>query len=231
MLFWEFNHFVVLEGFSGNRGALNDPATGPRWVSLEAFSAGFTGVVLQRKPGAEFRHGGRAPSGWGLLLGRLRQEWPAALFALLAGALLILPRLAMPVLTQIYIDDVCGDGAAALAETDASGDGAHHPAPGHRRAAATAGAGLDPLQDPSVRILDEATSSLDDETELRVEEALRQRACTRIEVAHRLSTVRDADLILVLERGQVVQRGRHWDLMAATGGAFVKLLAEGETGG
>jgi NHLM bacteriocin system ABC transporter peptidase/ATP-binding protein len=108
ILFWEFNHFVVLEGFSGNRVALNDPATGPRWVSLETFSAGYTGVVLQLVPGPDFRRGGRVPSGWGLLLARLRQEWPVALFSLLAGVLLILPQLAMPVFTQIYIDDVWG---------------------------------------------------------------------------------------------------------------------------
>jgi ABC-type multidrug transport system fused ATPase/permease subunit len=81
------------------------------------------------------------------------------------------------------------------------------------------------LQDPTVLILDEATSALDAETELRMEEALRRRACTQIVVAHRLSTVRDADLILVLERGQVVQRGRHGELMADGGGSYARLLA------
>ena len=108
ILFWEFNHFLVLEGFAGRRVALNDPASGPRWVSQEVFSAGFTGVALRLEPGADFRRGGRLPSGWGLLLDRLRQEWPTATFSLLAGLLLILPQLAMPVFTQIYIDDVWG---------------------------------------------------------------------------------------------------------------------------
>jgi NHLM bacteriocin system ABC transporter peptidase/ATP-binding protein len=108
ILFWEFNHFVVLEGFRGQRVALNDPATGPRWVSLEAFSAGFTGVVLQLRPGDAFRRGGSAPNAWGLVAARLRQDWRPALFSLLAGLLLILPQLAMPVFTQIYIDDVWG---------------------------------------------------------------------------------------------------------------------------
>ncbi|MFN9646213.1 MAG: NHLP family bacteriocin export ABC transporter peptidase/permease/ATPase subunit [Cyanobacteriota bacterium] len=108
ILFWEFNHFLVLEGFQGKRVALNDPATGPRWVSLEAFSAGFTGVVLELRPGPAFRPGGRVPNAWGLVASRLRQDWGPALFSLLAGLLLILPQLAMPVFTQIYIDDVWG---------------------------------------------------------------------------------------------------------------------------
>ncbi|MFN7901140.1 MAG: ATP-binding cassette domain-containing protein, partial [Synechococcaceae cyanobacterium] len=85
------------------------------------------------------------------------------------------------------------------------------------------------LQDPTILILDEATSALDADTEQRLEEALRRRACTQIVVAHRLSTVQDADLILVLERGRVVQRGRHEELLAETGGAYAALVAEGES--
>lgn len=67
-------------------------------------------------------------------------------------------------------------------------------------------------------------------TERRVEVALCRRACTQIVVAHRLSTIRDADLILVLDAGQVVQRGRHGDLIADGEGVYARLLAEGEEG-
>ena len=110
ILFWDFNHFVVLEGFRGHRVAINDPAIGPRWVGAEAFSASFTGVVLDLKPGPTFRRGGRIPGVWPLVLVRLRKEPGSVLFCLMAGLLLIGPQLAMPVFTQIYIDEVWGAG-------------------------------------------------------------------------------------------------------------------------
>jgi NHLM bacteriocin system ABC transporter peptidase/ATP-binding protein len=73
------------------------------------------------------------------------------------------------------------------------------------------------VRNPSVLLLDEATSALDAETEAGVENALRRRGCTTFVVAHRLSTVRDADLILVLDAGSVVERGRHDELLTREG--------------
>ena len=80
------------------------------------------------------------------------------------------------------------------------------------------------LQRPSLLILDEATSALDARTELHVEQALRQLPCTQIVVAHRLSTIRDADEILVLQQGQLVQRGRHQELASQVGSPYEQLL-------
>src|SRR5262245_47567641 len=73
------------------------------------------------------------------------------------------------------------------------------------------------VRDPSLLLFDEATSALDAETEAAVEAALRRRGCTLVIVAFRLSTVRDADLILVMDKGKVVEQGRHDDLVALDG--------------
>jgi ATP-binding cassette subfamily B protein len=84
------------------------------------------------------------------------------------------------------------------------------------------------LKDAPILILDEATSALDGETEGRIKRALdRLRAGrTTFVIAHRLSTVADADRILVLEGGRIVEQGRFAEL-AAAGGLFSRLLAEG----
>jgi ATP-binding cassette subfamily B protein len=82
------------------------------------------------------------------------------------------------------------------------------------------------LKDPPILILDEATSALDAATEVRVQQALRNvmRGRTTFVIAHRLSTVRDADLILVFEGGRIVERGGFFELLAR-GGVFAHLVA------
>ena len=109
ILFWEFNHFLVFEGFRGNSVALNDPALGPRTVSREDFDRSYTGIVLTMEPGPGFQRGGRAPSVWPIVLRRMASEPMGVAFILLAGLLLILPQLVMPVFAQIYLDEVIGN--------------------------------------------------------------------------------------------------------------------------
>jgi len=82
------------------------------------------------------------------------------------------------------------------------------------------------LKNPAVLILDEATSALDAESEALVREALAvlQRGRTCLVIAHRLSTVRDADRVVVMDRGRIVQQGRHAELVADEGGLYAQLV-------
>ena len=105
IVFWNFNHFLVVEGFDRRRVYLNDPAMGPRTVSYEEFDHSFTGVLLTLEPGTAFKRGGREESLWAGLAERLSGSSRGLLFCVFAGLLLVVPGLAVPVFSKIFVDD------------------------------------------------------------------------------------------------------------------------------
>ncbi len=111
IVFWEFNHFLVVEGFGRGRVWLNDPAVGRRSVSEQEFDRGFSGIVLTFAPGPHFRRGGRPPSVWRSLRGRLRGIRVAVSFCVLAGLGLVIPGLAIPTFTKIFVDEILIGGS------------------------------------------------------------------------------------------------------------------------
>ncbi|MDX2213494.1 MAG: NHLP family bacteriocin export ABC transporter peptidase/permease/ATPase subunit [Oculatellaceae cyanobacterium bins.114] len=106
IIFWHFNHFLVVDGFGRDRVYLNNPAAGPMTVSYQDFDEGYTGVVLVMEPGADFKPGGHKPNVVSALGRRLQGSTGALLYCILAGFLLVVPNLALPVFTQVFIDQV-----------------------------------------------------------------------------------------------------------------------------
>ena len=106
IVFWNFNHFVVVEGFNQKYVFLNDPAMGRRKVSLSEFSDAYTGVVLVFEPGESFQKGGRKPSLFLSLSSRLQNSRWSLFYCILVGFFLVIPGLAMPTFSRIFVDQI-----------------------------------------------------------------------------------------------------------------------------
>jgi NHLM bacteriocin system ABC transporter peptidase/ATP-binding protein len=114
ILFWNFNHFVVLDGFKGDKVLLNDPAQGPREISLTELDGSYSGVVLTFKAGPEFKKGGASPQMLPALRRRLVGSEGPLLYTILCGLLLVIPGLIIPTFTRVFIDDYLLAGQAWL---------------------------------------------------------------------------------------------------------------------
>ncbi len=106
IIFWNFNHFLVVEGYGKGKVYLNDPGSGRRFVADDEFEESYTGIVLAMEPGPEFQRGGRRLSIAWSLWERLRGSVGALLMCMLAALLMVFPGIAYPALLEVFIDKV-----------------------------------------------------------------------------------------------------------------------------
>ncbi len=110
IVFWNFNHFVVVDGTQPSGVHIQDPASGPRTVTWDEFDGAFTGIALSLEPGDEFQRGGTPPSAWRGLLSRLAGGHSALVLCVLAGIGLLVPGLLVPASLRIFVDQYLGGG-------------------------------------------------------------------------------------------------------------------------
>ena len=106
ILFWQFSHFVVLEGFDGRNFYLNDPATGRRRLSADEFNKGYSGIALRFERGADFTPGGERPGLFGQLGALLAGSWGMLAGVIACGLMLTLLALVVPASLGVFVDDV-----------------------------------------------------------------------------------------------------------------------------
>lgn len=106
IIHWNFNHFVVLEGFAKDKVYINDPGSGPRTLSEEEFDLAFTGVVLTFEPGPEFQPSGKKNNFIDSLKNWLSGSRVAIIYLVLIGLLMVIPGLVVPAFSKIFIDDI-----------------------------------------------------------------------------------------------------------------------------
>ena len=101
---WNFNHFVVLDGFKGDKAILNDPAKGNYAVSMEEFDKAFTGICLLFEPGETFEPGGKPRSTWAFAAERLKGTGAAVAFTVITSVIAALMGIINPAFSRIFLD-------------------------------------------------------------------------------------------------------------------------------
>lgn len=104
IIHWNFNHFVVLNGFKGNKAVLNDPARGTYTVSMKTFDESFTGICLMFEPGEEFVPGGKPQSVFGFAKKRLKGAGAAIAFVTMTTIISSLIGIISPAFSRIFLD-------------------------------------------------------------------------------------------------------------------------------
>ncbi|MGD9154892.1 MAG: NHLP family bacteriocin export ABC transporter peptidase/permease/ATPase subunit [Bacillota bacterium] len=106
IIHWNFNHFLVCEGFAGNKVYLNDPGQGRRTVSPQEFDQAFTGVTLTFSPAAQFTKQGTPADTSRALAVRLHGSRQALVYIIIVGLVLVIPGIVVPTFTKVFIDGI-----------------------------------------------------------------------------------------------------------------------------
>ena len=114
ILFWQFSHFVVLEGYDQDYFYLNDPATGRRKVAAEEFERSYSKITLRFEPGADFKPGGKPPGLLRQLDARLGGAWGVLSGTLLCGLMLAMLALLIPASLGLFVDSVLQNQGALV---------------------------------------------------------------------------------------------------------------------
>ncbi|ARG97979.1 cysteine peptidase family C39 domain-containing protein [Legionella micdadei] len=110
IVFWKFNHFIVVEGIIKNTVYINDPATGPRKITLDEFDKGYTGVLLRITPGEQFKPSGKKEkSVFGLLSDYLEGDLVELGYLFFVSALLSLPQASLALFIEFFVDKIIVD--------------------------------------------------------------------------------------------------------------------------
>lgn len=106
IVFWAFDHFVVLEGYKDHKIYINDPAIGPRIISEKEFDESFTGIVLEIKPKIDFKKSGKPISTLSILKNKMQGFSRALYYIILISLMLVIPGILIPIFSKIFIDDI-----------------------------------------------------------------------------------------------------------------------------
>ena len=104
IIHWNFNHFVVLDGFKGNNAVINDPARGLVRIPMEEFDRAFTGICLMITPGEDFVPSGKKKSMYKFAASRLKGAGAAVAFVVLTSVISNLYGVINPVMSRIFMD-------------------------------------------------------------------------------------------------------------------------------
>ncbi|HHH49592.1 MAG TPA: NHLP family bacteriocin export ABC transporter peptidase/permease/ATPase subunit [Saprospiraceae bacterium] len=114
IIFWNFNHFLVLEGFTKNRVYLSDPAQGRYHVTHQEFDDSFTGVVIDMVPNEDFEKANEKSGMFPSLAKRISNSKMSLIFIILASLFLVIPGLVIPSFTQMFVDQFLVNNRASF---------------------------------------------------------------------------------------------------------------------